>query len=100
MTDTHQQKTNVLCGADERLLEIKKSLGICWQELQWKLTEETVELLAKEAYRYEVELQKEAVDIGEGAASGTIDPRLTAIKSYLLGSYVDEEQTVGCCRFS
>lgn len=88
-----QQDTNALCGGDERLLAIKKGIVNCGRELRWNLTQETVELLAKEAYRDEAERQKDAVAIGKGSASGTIDPRLTAIKSYLLGSFVDEEQT-------
>lgn len=88
-----QQNTNVLCGVDERLLAITKEIANCGRELRWTLAQETVELLAKEAYRDEVERQNEAVTIGEGSASETIDPRLAAIKSYLLGSYVDEEQT-------
>ncbi len=91
--DTPEQNTTVLCDSDERLLAIKKGLLNCGRELRWKLTQETVELLAKEAYRQEVEQQKDVVDIGQGSASETIDPRLVTIKSYLLGSYVDEEQT-------
>jgi len=93
MTDANQENTNVPCDAEKRLLEIRKSLGILGRELQWPLTQETVELLAKEAYRDEVERRKDAVAIGEGSASGTIDPRLEAMKKYLIDSWVDEEQT-------
>ena len=88
-----QQNTNVLHDADERLLAIKKEIVNCGRKLRWNLTHETVELLAKEAYRDEVEQRKDAVAIGEGSASGTIDPRLEAMKKYLIDSWVDEEQT-------
>ncbi|TSA01622.1 MAG: hypothetical protein D4R81_05920 [Nitrospiraceae bacterium] len=94
MTGANQENTNVPRDAGKRLLAIRNYLGILGRELRWPLTQETVELLAKEVYRDEVEQRgKEALDIGEGSASGTSDSRLKAIESYLFGPWAVEEQT-------